>query len=85
MFERKSMPRVEGDHRFGIMMRDETQLAEVREKLTLKYGLELIEGFQCDFHEPRGNRAQVVDLRHESLLWLLPYREAQNAGVKFES
>ena len=64
-------------------MRDSTQLEEVREKLTKKYGLELIEGFRCDFRDPFGNRIQVVDLHDESLVWLLPYQEVQKAGIKF--
>jgi hypothetical protein len=51
--------------------------------LTGKYGIELIEGFRCDFCDPWGNRIQVVDLHDESLIWLLPYREVQKAGVKF--
>ena len=51
---------------FGLIVRDETQLAEVREKLTKNYGLELIEGFRCDFHDPFGNRIKVVDLHDES-------------------
>ncbi len=68
---------------FGIMVRDENQLAEVREKITKKYRLKLIEGFRCDFHDPFGNRIQVVDLHDESLVWLLPYREVQKAGIKF--
>jgi catechol 2,3-dioxygenase-like lactoylglutathione lyase family enzyme len=66
---------------FGIMVRDEGQLAEVREKLTKKYGIELIPPFRCDFRDPFGNRIQVVDLHDESLIWLLPYREVQKAGV----
>src|SRR3954467_8566492 len=33
---------------FGIMVRDETQLAEVRDKLTGQYGIELMPGFPCD-------------------------------------
>ena len=66
---------------FGIMVRDEAQVAEVREKLTKKYGLELIPPFGCDFRDPFGNRIQVVDLHDESLIWLLPYREVQKAGV----
>jgi len=66
---------------FGIMVRDEEQLAEVRDKVVVKYGLKLIEGFRCDFHDPFGNRIQVVDLHDESLIWLLPYREVQKAGV----
>lgn len=63
---------------FGLMVRDEEQLAEVREKLTTKYGIELIPPFRCDFIDPFGNRVQVVDLHDESLVWLLPYREVQN-------
>ncbi len=42
-----------------------------------------IEGFRCDFRDPWGNRIQVVDLHDESLIWLLPYREVQKAGVAF--
>jgi catechol-2,3-dioxygenase len=39
MFERKGMKHGEGEHHFGIMVRDDAQIAEVREKLTGKYGL----------------------------------------------
>ena len=56
---------------------------EVRKKLTGKYKLKLEPPFRCDFHDPWGNRIQVVDLHDESLIWLLPYREMQKAGVKF--
>lgn len=84
MFECEDMkPDLTSNHHFGIMVRDETQLAEVRDKLTGKYGLKLIKGFRCDFRDPWGNRIQVVDLHDESLIWLLPYREVQKAGVKF--
>lgn len=69
---------------FGLMVRDEAQIAEVREKITKKYGLQLISGFRCDFHDPFGNRVQVVDLHDESLVWLLPYQEVQKAGIHFE-
>src|SRR5438552_10194064 len=68
---------------FGIMVRDEHQLAEVRKKLTGKYKLKLEPPFRCDFRDPWGNRIQVVDLHDETLIWLLPYREAQKAGGKF--
>jgi catechol 2,3-dioxygenase-like lactoylglutathione lyase family enzyme len=68
---------------FGLIVRDEAQLNEVRAKLTKKYGLKLIPGFRCDFHDPFGNRIQVVDLHDESLVWLLPYQEVQKAGIKF--
>jgi catechol 2,3-dioxygenase-like lactoylglutathione lyase family enzyme len=70
---------------FGLMVRDEQQLNEVREKLTKKYGLQLHPPFGCDFHDPFGNRIQVVDLHDESLVWLLPYQEVQKAGVRFGS
>ena len=69
---------------FGLIVRDEAQVAEVREKLTKKYGLKLIEGFRCDFHDPFGNRIQVVDLHDESLVWLLPYAEVQKLGLTFK-
>jgi catechol 2,3-dioxygenase-like lactoylglutathione lyase family enzyme len=70
---------------FGLMVRDEGQIAEVRDKVAKKYGLSLIPGFRCDFHDPFGNRIQVVDLHDESLVWLLPYQEVQKAGIHFES
>ena len=70
---------------FGIMVRDETQLAEVRKKLQEKYKLRLEPPFRCDFRDPWGNRIQVVDLHDESLVWLLPYGEVQKAGIKFDA
>src|SRR4051812_24063867 len=78
--ERKGMTPDSSDRHFGVMVRDEAQLASVRDKLTWKYRLELIAGFRCDFRDPWGNRVQVVDLHDESLIWLLPYREVQKAG-----
>jgi catechol 2,3-dioxygenase-like lactoylglutathione lyase family enzyme len=68
---------------FGLIVRDEEQLAEVRKKLTGKYGIELIPGFRCDFRDPFGNRIQVVDLHDESVVWLLPYAEVQKLGISF--
>ncbi len=70
---------------FGLIVRDAAQLAAVREKLTKKYGLELISGFRCDFHDPFGNRIQVVDLHDESLAWLMPYAEVQKLGLAFRT
>src|SRR3954463_13294403 len=70
---------------FGIMVRDEAQIVEIREKITKKYGLKFIPPFRCDFHDPFGNRIQVVDLHDESLVWLLRYQEVQKAGIKFSS
>jgi catechol 2,3-dioxygenase-like lactoylglutathione lyase family enzyme len=68
---------------FGIMVRDDAQVQEVREKITKKYGLQPEPGFRCDFRDPWGNRIQVVDLHDESLVWLLPYAEVQKAGITF--
>ena len=68
---------------FGLLVRDEGQIAQVREKLTNKYGIKLIPGFRCDFVDPFGNRVQVVDLHDESMVWLLPYQEVQKAGIAF--
>jgi hypothetical protein len=74
-------PHINRTRHFGLMVRDEKQLAEVREKLTTKYGIKLIPPFRCDFIDPFGNRVQVVDLHDESLVWLLPYQEVQEAGI----
>jgi len=68
---------------FGLMVRDAGQLEEVRVKLTEKYGITLIPPFGCDFIDPFGNRLQVVDLHDESMVWLLPYQEVQQAGITF--
>jgi predicted enzyme related to lactoylglutathione lyase len=82
IFEVEKLQRDRTRH-FGIMVRDEEQVDEVRKKVTKKYGLKLMPPFRCDFRDPWGNRIQVVDLHDESLIWLLPYREVQKAGVKF--
>ena len=84
IFEVDKVQRANVRH-FGIMVRDETQLEEVRTKLTGKYKLKLEPPFRCDFRDPWGNRIQVVDLHDESLVWLLPYREVQKTGIKFNS
>ena len=70
---------------FGIMVRDDAQINEVREKITKKYGLSVEPHFRCDFRDPWGNRIQVGDLHDESLVWLLPYREVQTAGIQFDA
>lgn len=75
--------RADRHRHFGMMVRDEAQVAEVRSKLTSNYGIELIPGFRCDFRDPFGNRIQVVDLHDESLVWLMPYAEIQKAGLTF--
>jgi len=82
MFEVEKV-RPDRTRHFGLIVRDEAQLAEVREKLTKKYGIKLAPRFRCDFVDPFGNRVQVVDLHDESLVWLLPYQEVQKAGIAF--
>jgi predicted enzyme related to lactoylglutathione lyase len=82
MFEVERMSADRTRH-FGLIVKDEEQIKAVREKIKNKYGLKLIPGFRCDFHDPFGNRVQVVDLHDESLVWLLPYQEVQKAGIKF--
>ena len=64
IFEVDKVQRANMRH-FGIMVRDETQLEEVRKKLTGKYKLKLEPPFRCDFRDPWGNRIQVVDLHDE--------------------
>ena len=82
MFE---VARVDPDHvrHFGLMVRDEAQLAAVRDKVVNKYKLKVFPHFRCDFIDPFGNRVQVVDLHDESMVWLLPYQEVQKAGIRF--
>jgi catechol 2,3-dioxygenase-like lactoylglutathione lyase family enzyme len=75
--------RDKGGWHFGLIVRDEQQLAEVRDKVTRKYKLPLISGFRCAFRDPFGNRIDTVDLHDESLAWLLPYQEVQEAGIRF--
>jgi catechol 2,3-dioxygenase-like lactoylglutathione lyase family enzyme len=68
---------------FGIMVRDNQQVMEIRDKISKKYRLKLQTGFRCDFRDPWGNRIQVGDLHDESLVWLLPYAEVQKTGITF--
>lgn len=82
MFEVEKMTSDHTRH-FGLIVRDEAQIKTVKEKIANKYGLRLFPGFRCDFLDPFGNRIQVVDLHDESLVWLLPYQEVQEAGIKF--
>ncbi len=75
-------PHVDDHRHFGLIVRDDAQVAEVREKITMKYGLEAIPPFQCDFRDPWGNRIQVVDMHDESTAWLQPYEEVQEVGAE---
>src|SRR5207248_9928562 len=58
---------------FGLMVRDEKQLIEVRKKVKEKYGLKLEPHVRCDFRDSCGNRIQVVELHDESLTSLSHY------------
>ena len=73
---------VDNHRHFGLMVRDDAQVAEIREKISEKYGLEPIPPFRCDFRDPWGNRIQVVDMHDESTAWLQPYEEVQKVGAK---
>ena len=75
-------PNVDRERHFGFMVRDEEQIAEVREKITKKYGLTAAPPFRCDFHDPWGNRIQVGDVHDESTAWLRPYEEVQVVGAE---
>ncbi len=75
-------PHVDDHRHFGLIVRDNEQVVEVREKITKKYGLETIGPFRCDFRDPWGNRIQVVDMHDESTAWLQPYEEVQKVGAK---
>ena len=68
---------------FALIVRDDKLVAEVREKVSKKYGLKLEPRFRCDFRDPFGNRIQVIDFHVESMVWLLPYQEVQKAGISF--
>ena len=67
---------------FGLMVRDEDQLREVREKVTQKYGLTLEPEFRCDFRDPSGQPHSSRRSADESRSWLLPYRRAV-PGIEF--
>jgi len=83
MFEVRKVSQSRVGH-FGLIVRDEAQIAEIREKLINKYGIRPVPPFRCDFRDPFGNRIQVVDLHDESMIWLLPYREVQDTGLVFD-
>ena len=77
-----AQPHDDRERHFCLMVRDEEQIAEVREKITKKYGLTAISPFRCDFHDPWGNRIQVGDMSDESTAWLRPYEEVQVVGAQ---
>jgi catechol 2,3-dioxygenase-like lactoylglutathione lyase family enzyme len=54
-------PHRDASRHFGIIVRDDEEIAEVRRRLQAR-GIELIPPFACDFRDPWGNPIQVVDL-----------------------
>src|SRR5437899_12454678 len=68
IFEVDKVQRANMRH-FGIMVRDEAQLEEVRKKLTEKYKLKLDPQLRCDFRVLGGNRSQMCELYLTSLDW----------------
>lgn len=67
LFEVKER-RPDATRHFGIIVRDDDEIAAVREKVKA-WGLELIPPFACDFRDPWGNRIQVVDLSVVDAWW----------------
>lgn len=61
---------------FGIIVKDDDEIAAVREKVKA-WRLELIPPFACDFHDPFGNRIQVVDLSVVPEWWKGPAAAAK--------
>lgn len=74
---KSDQPHVDNHRHFGLMVRDDAQVAEMREKIIEKYGLKTIPPFRCDFRDPWGSRIQVVDMHDESTAWRQPYEEVQ--------
>src|SRR2546429_9833036 len=62
IFEVEKVQRANMRH-FGIMVRDEAQLEEVRKKLTVKYKLNMESSIRCDFRDSCGDRILVIDLQ----------------------
>ena len=74
----RTQPADDGRH-FGLVVDNKEA---VRQALA-DAGVKPLPGRFLDFRDPWGNRIQVVDLHDESMIWLLPYREVQKAGVRF--
>ena len=49
-------PHVDDHRHLGLIVRDDAQVTEVREKIARVYGLKTIPPFRCDFRDPWGNR-----------------------------
>src|SRR5579872_1790578 len=50
--------RPDATRHFGLIVRDEAQIAAVREKFTKKYHIKLGKRFRCDFRDPWGTTSK---------------------------
>ncbi|MBI3912329.1 MAG: VOC family protein [Armatimonadetes bacterium] len=67
-----SEPHCDAHRHFGIIVKDDAEIAEVRRRLEER-SIALIPPFACDFRDPWGNRIQVVDLSVVSPAWAHAY------------
>lgn len=65
---RAEQPHRDRHRHFGIIVKDDDQIDEVKRRLQAR-GIELLPPFACDFVDPWGNRVQVVDLSVCSPWW----------------
>jgi len=65
------------------MVRDETELEEVRQKLTGTYGIELIPGFRCDFTIRSGTAFKWWICTMNRLSGYSPIRKCRRPGSPF--
>ena len=67
---------------FGLIVRDEKQLTEVRKKVEGKYGLKLEPRFRCDFRDPGAtvSRWSICTMNRWSGFCLM---RVQKVGIKF--
>src|SRR5437016_14003294 len=62
---------------FGLIVRDEKQIKEIRRKLVKKYGLKLHPDFRCDFRDPWATGSRVGTLTADSWLGWPPTRKSR--------
>ncbi len=76
IFEVEKVQRANMRH-FGIMVRDEAQLEEVRKKLTEKYKLKLESPFRCDFRESSRETHEEIQTQTRAAI---PLRFSRSMG-----
>jgi glycosyltransferase involved in cell wall biosynthesis len=79
--DRSARGRIRRGQQYEIVVVDAS--TDATAEIARSAGAEVVLINRCDFRDPWGNRIQVVDFHDESLIWLLPYREVQKAGVNF--